>query len=80
MSDLDALANDLGVSRSEVVRLAVIQYLDFRSGRGANPNRVAEVVEFAQLVLDQVLRRDFPEVRDQVIDAVGARMGKYHGR
>jgi hypothetical protein len=53
---------------------------DVPSGRGANPNRVAELAEFNQLVLDQILRRDFPDLREQVLDAVDKRLGKFHGR
>lgn len=80
LDDLDSLSSTLGVSRSEVVRLAVIQYLDFYAGRGANPNRVAELAEFNQLVLDQILKREFPDLREQVLDAVDKRLGKFHGR
>lgn len=79
-NELTTLADNLGVSRSEIVRLAVDHYLAFHAGRGANPNRVAELAEFNQLVLDQILRRDFPDLREQVLDAVDKRLGKFHGR
>ena len=77
---LDAIASQSGSSRSEVVRLAVFHYLDFHAGRGANPNRLAELAEFNQLVLDQILKRDFADLREQVLDAVDKRLGKFHGR
>ncbi|WP_371432877.1 hypothetical protein [Novosphingobium sp.] len=69
-----------GQNPSEFMRAAVEQHLTFHSGRGANPNRVAELAEFNQLVLDQILRRDFPDLREQVLDAVDKRLGKFHGR
>ena len=79
-NELDLLASSGGASCSEIVRLAVDHYLAFHAGRGANPNRVAELAEFNQLVLDQILRRDFPDLREQVLDAVDKRLGKFHGR
>lgn len=74
------VAGRAGVTKSEVIRAAIEQYLDFHAGRGANPNRVAELAEFNQLVLDQILKREFPDLREQVLDAVDKRLGKFHGR
>lgn len=74
------IANALGQSPSEFIRHAVEQHLEFHAGRGANPNRVAELAEFNQLVLDQILKRDFPDLREKVLDAVDTRLGKFHGR
>lgn len=70
----------LGVTKSEVIRAAIVHYLEFHAGRGANPNRVAELVEFNQLVIDLILKRDFPDLREKVLDAVDSRLGKFHGR
>jgi hypothetical protein len=74
------VAGRAGVTKSEVIRSAIEQYLDFHAGRGANPNRLAELAEFNQLVLDQILKREFPDLREQVLDAVDKRLGKFHGR
>ena len=75
---LDAYAAASGSTKSEVIRAAVDQYLGFHAGRGANPNRVAELCEFNQLVLDLILRRDFPDKREAVMDALNSRLDKYH--
>jgi metal-responsive CopG/Arc/MetJ family transcriptional regulator len=73
------LSNKTGSHRTDIVRLAVEQYLAFQSGQSWNPNRIAELVEYSQMAIDQVLLKIAPETRDEIIDGVEIRMEKYHG-
>ncbi len=77
---LSDFASGTGVTKAEHIRAAVVQYLDFHSGKAANLQRLAELSEFNQLVLDQLLRRDLPGLRDKILDAVDERMEKFHGK
>lgn len=77
---LSDFASGTGVTKAEHIRAAVAQYLDFHSGKAANLQRLAELSEFNQLVLDQLIRRDFPDLRDKILDAVDERMEKFHGK
>jgi hypothetical protein len=77
---LTEFASGTGVTKAEHIRAAVVQYLDFHSGKAANLQRLAELSEFNQLVLDQLLRRDLPDLRDKILDAVDERMEKFHGK
>jgi metal-responsive CopG/Arc/MetJ family transcriptional regulator len=76
---LQAVAENAGITKSELVRLAVEQYLAFQSGQSWNPNRIAELVEYSQMAIDQVLLKIAPETRDEIIEGVEIRMEKYHG-
>ena len=73
-------AGGTGVTKAEHIRAAVAQYLDFHAGKAANLQRLAELSEFNQLVLDQLIRREFPDLRDKILDAVDERMEKFHGK
>lgn len=73
-------AERLGQNPSAYIRIAVESFLDFHNGHGANPIRVAELAEFSQLVLDQLMQRQFPELREPILDAVSDRLGKFHGK
>mgnify|MGYP003604284998 FL=1 len=77
---IDDVAVELGLSRTDVIRAALRQFFSFRSGKGWDPHRLAEVVEFSQLVLDQYLKDNHPDLRDPILDATVRRMEKYHGR
>jgi hypothetical protein len=76
---LRVAADDAGITKSELVRSAVEHYLAFRSGQSWNPNRIAELVEYSQMAVDQMLLKLAPETRDEIIEAVDIRMEQYHG-
>jgi metal-responsive CopG/Arc/MetJ family transcriptional regulator len=76
---LRAVADDSGITKSELIRSAIEHYLAFRSGQSWNPNRIAELVEYSQMAVDQMLLKLAPETRDEIIEAVDIRMEQYHG-
>lgn len=78
-SEVAALARQSNSTSSDVVRAAVLSYLKFQKSGFWNPNRVAEVAEFNQLVLAEWLTKTAPEEIDAIADAVRERMSKYHG-
>jgi predicted transcriptional regulator len=75
---LAGLGAKTGLTRTDLIRLAIDQYLDFHAGRSVNLHRLAEITEFCQLALDQWLRQAAPEQRGAIIDAVIARMDEFH--
>ena len=77
---LTEFAETAGGTKAEHIRAAVSQYLDFHGGKAANMQRVAELCEFSQLVLDQLVRKDFGDLREKILDAVDDRMEKFHGK
>jgi predicted transcriptional regulator len=77
---LSDFADGSGATKAEHIRAAIVQYLDFHTGKAANLQRLAELAEFNQLVLDQLVRRDFPDLREKLLDAVEDRMEQFHGR
>ena len=77
--ELTNLARQSELTKSEIIRAAVDQYLEFQSGRSANPRRIAELMEYSQMILDHLLEQSDPSLRDNIIDNVALRMAKYHG-
>lgn len=77
--ELAELARKSRLTKSEIIRDAIEQYLAFKSGKGWDPHRAAEVVEFCQLALDQWVKTNHPDLRDRILDATVRRMEKYHG-
>jgi metal-responsive CopG/Arc/MetJ family transcriptional regulator len=73
------LSRKTGSHRTDIVRVAIEQYLAFHSGTTWNPNRIAELVEYSQMAVDQMLLKLAPETRDEIIEAVDIRMEQYHG-
>lgn len=76
---IDEHAKKSGSTKSEIIRAAIDQYFAFKNGAHWNPNRIAEVAEFNQLVLAEWLTKTAPQELDSIVDAVRERMGKYHG-
>lgn len=76
---IDKLAAASNVSRSEYVRRAMEQFLAFNSGTSWDPRRMAEIMEFTQLVADHWLKTNHPDLKEPVVNATLRRMEKYHG-
>lgn len=74
-----ALADKENVSRSEIVRQAIRQLIAFNSGTSWDPRRMAEIMEFTQLVADHWLKTNHPDLKEPVVNATLRRMEKYHG-
>lgn len=75
---LAALGGKTGLTRTDLIRLAVDQYLDFYAGRSVNLHRMAELTEYCQLALDQLLHAAAPDQRGRIVEAVIERMDQYH--
>jgi hypothetical protein len=69
-----------GISQSEVARNAIQAYFKMLDGSGANFQRIAELAEFNQLVLDRIARTQFPDLIDPILNAVHDRLVQHHGK
>lgn len=76
---LGVMASQRGTSRAQVIRAALENFVEFSSPTGPNHKRLAELCEFNQLVLDLIVKRDFSDRREEILDVVDERIGQYHG-
>lgn len=76
---LNVIAAEQRVSRAQVIRTALENFLEHGSPTGPNHKRVAELCEFNQLVLDLLVQRDFPDRREEILDVLDKRIGQFHG-
>ena len=68
------------ISQAQFIREAVEGYFHLAEGSGANLQRIAELCEFNQLVLDRIVRRDFSELHEAILNAVSDRLVTHHGK
>lgn len=68
------------ISQSEFIRDAIDAYFNLAEGNGANLQRIAELCEFNQLVLDRIVRRDFADYHEPILNAVSDRLATHHGK
>lgn len=67
-----------GIRNAQLIRIAVDQFLNPSSTGRANHTRIAELCEFTQLVMDLVVKRDFPGYRDEILSVLDHRLGEFH--
>lgn len=77
---LNELAKSEGITKSELVRRIVNSFLADRDRPQFNPQRMAIICEYVQLVADEWVRTHAPDRRDEFFAMVDARMDRHHGR
>jgi predicted DNA-binding ribbon-helix-helix protein len=78
-TSLDALANAEGVTKSELVRRIINVHLVERGQPQFNPQRMAVICEYVQLVADEWVKKHAPDRRDEFLAVVDQRMDRHHG-
>lgn len=76
---LDAMSRTTGRTRNELVHDAVEQFITGPNAATANLNRIAQTLEFLQIAIDHVHKRDLEPVRDGIMLNVAKRMELFHG-
>ncbi|AJA11633.1 hypothetical protein SKP52_23955 (plasmid) [Sphingopyxis fribergensis] len=77
---LNELAKSEGITKSELVRRIVNSFLADRDRPQFNPQRMAIICEYVQLVADEWVRTNAPDRRDEFLAMVDARMDRHHDR
>lgn len=77
---LNELAKSEGITKSELVRRIVNSFLTDRDRPQFNPQRMAIICEYVQLVADEWVRKNAPDRRDELLAMVDARLDRHHGR
>lgn len=76
---LDDLATRRGVSRAELIRLALTTSLPLiAAGHSLDFTRLATGLEFCQAALDGIISREHPDIAARIYDDVLARMEQFH--
>lgn len=68
------------ITQAQFIRDAMDAYFNLAEGNGANLQRIAELCEFSQLVLDRIVRRDFADLHEPILNAVSDRLVMHHGK
>jgi len=76
---LDQLANAEGITKSELVRRVLNLYLADRNRPQFNPQRMAIICEYMQLVADEWVKKHAPDRRDEFLSVVDQRLERHHG-
>ncbi|WP_183925344.1 ribbon-helix-helix protein, CopG family [Sphingomonas sp. BK069] len=76
---LEQLAVDQNRSMAEILRSAIIQYLEGHQRFSASELRHLRVAEYTQVALDAIIREEHPELRDTLVLETDRRMERYHG-
>lgn len=76
---LEQLAVDQNRSMAEILRSAIIQYLEGRQRFSASELRHLRVAEYTQVALDAIIREEHPELRDTLVLETDRRMERHHG-
>lgn len=77
---LNELAKSEGITKSELVRRIVNSFLAHRDRPQFNPQRMAIICEYVQLVADEWVRTHAPDRRDEFLAMVDTRLDRHHGR
>ena len=78
-SRLEQLARDQGKPVSEVVRTAIVTFLDGAPKISASQFRHLRVTEYVQVALDAIIRENHPELRETLVLEADRRMKLHHG-
>jgi predicted transcriptional regulator len=76
---IEAQAEKLGCSPSEIVRRAIEQHLDGLKLLHDSSRRHLRVTEYMQVALDAIIRENHPELRETLILEADRRMKLHHG-
>ncbi|MBB3694860.1 hypothetical protein [Sphingomonas sp. BK580] len=76
---IDAQAERQRCLPSELIRRAVVHYLDGHQRLSDSELRHLRVAEYTQVALDAIIREEHPELRDTLVLETDRRMERYHG-
>ena len=76
---VDAVAARQNRSTSDVIRLAIEQFVAGAKRADDSQLRHMRVTEYTQIALDAIIRENHPELRDHLIAQTDLRMEQYHG-
>lgn len=79
-SSLAKIAQDEGITTSELVRRVLNLFLGDRDRPQFNAQRMAIICEYMQLVADEWVKKHVPDRRDEFLTVVDQRMDRHHGR
>ena len=79
-SSLAKVAQLEGVTTSELVRRVLNRFLVDHDRPQFNPERMAIICEFTQLVADEWVKKHAPDRRDEFLSVVDQRMDRHHVR
>lgn len=80
VDEIQAFCKAHRVSTSTLVRDALSHYFAVKSGKAFDPQRMAVLCEFTQLVADEWVRKNVPEKREEFLTAVDERLARHHGK
>ena len=78
--DLASFFKANSVTASDVCRDALRVYFEVRSGKAFDPQRMAIICEYTQLVADEWVKKNAPDRREELLATVDARLERHHGR
>ncbi len=76
---IEAAAARLKTSPSEVIRRAVAMLMRGEKSLSESDLRHHRISEFSQIALDQIIRRDHPDLVDVIVTETNKRMERHHG-
>ena len=68
------------IPAARLVRDALQLYFDVKAGRAFDPQRMAIICEYTQLVADEWVKKNAPDRREELLATVDARLERHHGR
>ena len=81
--DLTKLVEDWcganSITASRLIRDALHLYFDIKAGRAFDPQRMAIICEYTQLVADEWVKKNAPDRRDEFLSVVDQRLERHHG-
>lgn len=67
------------IPAARLVRDALQLYFDVKAGKAFDPQRMAIICEYTQLVADEWVKKNAPDRRDEFLATVDARLDRHHG-
>ncbi|MBJ7499672.1 MAG: ribbon-helix-helix protein, CopG family [Sphingopyxis sp.] len=75
----DRIAAQEGITRAAAMRMALRAYADAAEQIGSSQRRLAHIAEYMQMAIDVIIREQFPEYRDRLVEETPRRVERYHG-
>ena len=75
---IEAIAKRIAQTPTDVLRLAIDAYIADRDLGAMSERRLARIGEYSQLVLDLIIREQFPEYRERLIAETDRCMERFH--
>ncbi|MBV2149944.1 ribbon-helix-helix protein, CopG family [Sphingobium sp. AS12] len=75
----DRIAAEEGITRAAAMRLALRTYAEAAEQIGSSQRRLAHIAEYMQMAIDVIIREQYPEYRDRLVEETPRRVERYHG-